>query len=179
MSEVRPSLRLRALAALTGAALALVTTYAIWASTSAADSTPPASSGCAIASETKGAPAGTPEAGAKCIENSMHDIYFGANLLTIPANTDVKVIFDNAGAAEHTFVISDHNNKDVKNLDIKLAVQPGKSGEVTINAPAGTYYFWCDIPGHEAAGMWGLLKVVDNGPISAQSVDNPKDAVSS
>ena len=24
-------------------------------------------------------------------------------------------------------------------------------------APAGKYYFWCDIPGHEAAGMWGYI----------------------
>ncbi|MEZ4532433.1 MAG: cupredoxin domain-containing protein [Thermomicrobiales bacterium] len=176
MSVVRPSIRLRAFAVIVGFALALAASYAIWMSVSAADATPPASSGCAKASETKGAPAGTPEAGASCIENSMHDIYFGANLLTIPANTDVKVIFDNAGAAEHTFVLSDHNNKDVKNLDIKLSVQPGKSGEVTINAPAGTYYFWCDIPGHEPAGMWGILKVTDNGPITAQSVDNPKEA---
>jgi uncharacterized cupredoxin-like copper-binding protein len=73
-------------------------------------------------------------------------------------------------------VINDHNNKDVKNLNINVAVDPGKTGEVTINAPAGTYYFWCDIPGHEQAGMWGILKVEDNGKITAQSVDDPKSA---
>ena len=176
MTEVRPARRLSAMAALAAIALALMATVSLWGVSRAADGTPPPAAGCAAASETKGAPAGTPVADAKCVEEEMHDIYFGANLITIPADTDVKFIFQNAGAAQHTFVISDHNNKDVKNLDINVAVNPGETGETTINAPAGTYYFWCDIPGHEAAGMWGILKVEENGAISAQSVDNPKDA---
>ena len=103
-----------------------------------------------------------------------HDIYWGANLITIPADTDVKIEIRNEGAAVHTFVINDHNNKDVKNLEINESLDPGATTEVTINAPAGTYYFWCDIPGHEQAGMWGILNVEDNGKISAQSVDDPK-----
>ena len=147
-----------------------------WGTTRAADGTPAPPAGCAMASATKGAPAGTPVADAKCVEIDMHDIYFSANLVTIPANTDVKFVFKNEGAAQHTFVISDHNNKDVENLKINVAVNPGETQETTINAPAGTYYFWCDIPGHEQAGMWGILKVTDNGPITAASVDNPKDA---
>lgn len=169
--------RLRAIALAIGLGCTLLTVSLLWGAAQAADSTPASgTSGCAMASETKGAPAGTPAAEANCIEDDMHDIYFGANLLTVPADTDVKVIFHNVGAAEHTFVISDHNNQDVENLDINLAVQPGETGETTINAPAGTYYFWCDIPGHEAAGMWGILKVEENGPITAQSVDDPKAA---
>jgi uncharacterized cupredoxin-like copper-binding protein len=175
MPEIRPNRSLRAATAAAAVMLALLATVSIWGATRAADGTPPAA-GCAVASTTKGAPAGTPVADAKCVEIDMHDIYFGANLVTIPADTDVKIVLENAGAAQHTFVINDHENKDVKNLEINVAVDPGKTGETTINAPAGTYYFWCDIPGHEAAGMWGILKVEENGPITAQSVDNPKDA---
>ena len=106
----------------------------------------------------------------------MYDIYFGANLITIPADTDVKFVLPNEGAALHTFVINDQENPDVENLDIKVEVNPGESGETTINAPAGTYNFWCDVPGHKAAGMWGILKVEDDGAIAAQNVDNPKEA---
>jgi uncharacterized cupredoxin-like copper-binding protein len=176
MSKFRPARRTAALASVVVMTLALMAIAALWSVARAADSTPPPATGCAMASETKGAPAGTPTADAKCVEDDMHDIYFGANLITIPSNTDVKFVFHNVGAAEHTFVISDHNNKDVKNLDINLSVKPGETGEITINAPAGDYYFWCDIPGHEAAGMFGMMKVTDDGAISAQSVDNPKDA---
>ncbi len=169
--------RTRMLAVTSALTLALLVTMVAWGTTRAADSTPASGTkGCAVASTTKGDPAGTPVADAKCVEVDMHDIYFSANLITIPANTDVKIELKNEGAAQHTFVISDHNNKDVKNLDINVAVNPGETGETTINAPAGTYYYWCDIPGHEAAGMWGILKVEDKAPISAQSVDNPKES---
>lgn len=176
MSEFRPVRRSHALAGAIAMAVTLLATIAFLGVARAADGTPAVPTGCAMASETKGAPAGTPVANATCVEDDMHDIYYGANLISIPADTEVTFVFHNVGAAEHTFVITDHNNKDVKNLDINLAVQPGETGEVTINAPAGDYYFWCDIPGHEQAGMWGILKVSDNGAISAQSVDNPKDA---
>lgn len=176
MSEFRPVRRLSVVTATVAVALALLATLSLWGATRAQDSTPSPSAGCAVASETKGAPAATPVADATCVEVSMHDIYFGANLITIPADTDVKFVIPNEGAAGHTFVINDHNNEDVKNLEINVAVDPGKTEETTINAPAGTYYFWCDIPGHEAAGMWGILKVEDKGAITAQSVDNPKEA---
>jgi uncharacterized cupredoxin-like copper-binding protein len=30
---------------------------------------------------------------------------------------------------------------------------------VVINLPAGTYQFWCTVPGHRDAGMTGTLTV--------------------
>ncbi|HET9658760.1 MAG TPA: cupredoxin domain-containing protein [Thermomicrobiales bacterium] len=177
MSDNQPTIRLRVLASAAALMLALLGVVALWGTANAADGTAtPAATGCAMASATKGDPAGTPTADAKCVEVDAHDIYWSANLITIPADTDVKFEIRNEGAAAHTFVINDHNNKDVKNLEINEALDPGSTTEVTINAPAGTYYFWCDIPGHEQAGMWGILKVEDNGKISAQSVDDPKSA---
>jgi uncharacterized cupredoxin-like copper-binding protein len=89
----------------------------------------------------------------------MVDIAFQPNELTIPANTDVTLTIQNTGASQHNFVINDHNNDGKQNLNIKVEVSPGQSGTVTINAPAGDYYFWCDVPGHEAAGMYGTLHV--------------------
>ena len=55
------------------------------------------------------------------------------------------------GAALHTFVIDE--------LDVKVEVQPGANGTATINAPAGTYTFYCDVPGHREAGMEGTLTI--------------------
>ena len=37
----------------------------------------------------------------------------------------------------------------------------------TINAPAGVYYFFCNEPGHEQAGMIGYLTVADNATITS------------
>jgi uncharacterized cupredoxin-like copper-binding protein len=176
MSEVRSVRRLPFSVALAAIVLALLATLTFWGVARAQDSTPAPSAGCAKASETKGDPAGTPAAEANCVEVGMHDIYFDANLITIPADTDVKFVLPNEGAALHTFIINEHNNDDVENLDINVAADPGETGETTINAPAGTYYFWCDIPGHEQAGMWGILKVEEDGAISAQSVDDPREA---
>ena len=177
MSEIRPAARLRIPAAIAAITLALFATTALWGATFAADATPPpAVTGCARAADSKGASPGTPETGATCVEITMHDLYWGANLVTIPANTDVTFVIRSDAAATHSFDISDHNNKDVTNLKVDLDVDPGKQGTVIVNAPAGTYYFYCDVPGHEQAGMWGILKVEDGATISAQSVDNPKSA---
>lgn len=177
MSDVQPTVRLRAFAVATALMFALLGSVALWGTAHAADSTAtPATTGCATASTTKGAPAGTPVADAACVNVGMFDIYFGANYITIPADTDVTFNLVNNGAAQHDFSITDHNNKDVKNLNISQTVDPGKTAEVKINAPEGTYYFYCNIPGHEQAGMWGMLKVVKGGPITAQSVDDAKKA---
>ncbi len=177
MSEIRSGARLRGLAAIAAIALALFATTALWGAAHAADATPPPGGvGCAHAAETKGASPGTPEAGATCVEITMHDLSWGANLITIPANTDVTFVIQSDATETHSFDISDHHNQHVSNLKVDLDVNPGKQGTVTINAPAGTYYFYCDVPGHEQAGMWGILKVEDGAKISAQNVDNPTGA---
>jgi glucose/arabinose dehydrogenase/plastocyanin len=79
------------------------------------------------------------------------DIDWNPNEMTIPANTDVTVTIPNHGAALHTFVIEE--------LGIKVEMAPGETKEVVINAPAGTYDYICDVPGHEEAGMVGTLRV--------------------
>jgi uncharacterized cupredoxin-like copper-binding protein len=38
-------------------------------------------------------------------------------------------------------------------------VAPGDTVSATINAPAGTYEFYCNVPGHKQAGMFGTLTV--------------------
>lgn len=107
----------------------------------------------AAASPAAGAPAagGSDEAASQEVTITMHDIYFDPAELTIPANTPVKVVLPNQGAAVHDFSID--------SLGISVTVNPGETGEVVINAPAGEYDFYCNIPGHKDAGMVGKLTV--------------------
>ena len=35
----------------------------------------------------------------------------------------------------------------------------GDTETLTLNLPAGTYTFYCNVPGHRAAGMEGTLTV--------------------
>ena len=69
----------------------------------------------------------------------------------ISANTDVTVALVNEGAAMHNFSIDE--------LKIDVDLPPGQTKQITINAPAGTYQFYCNVPGHRAAGMIGTLTV--------------------
>jgi plastocyanin len=82
---------------------------------------------------------------------TMVDIAFQPDSLTIPANTDVTVSLPNTGAALHNFSVDE--------LGISVDVAPGDTGSATINAAAGTYEFYCNVPGHKEAGMLGTLTV--------------------
>ncbi len=80
------------------------------------------------------------------------DIAFEPEALTIPANTDVVVLLPNNGAAQHNFSIDA--------LGISVDQAPGQTDQkTTINAPAGTYEYYCNVPGHKQAGMVGTLTV--------------------
>jgi glucose/arabinose dehydrogenase/uncharacterized cupredoxin-like copper-binding protein len=103
---------------------------------SAAEATPAAASGSDAATETT-------------VE--MVDIAFNPSSLTIPADTDVTVSLPNTGAALHNFSIDE--------LGIDVDVAAGDTGSATINAPAGDYEFYCNVPGHKEAGMLGTLTV--------------------
>jgi uncharacterized cupredoxin-like copper-binding protein len=59
----------------------------------------------------------------------------------------IHIVQDNAGAITHTFVIDGQ--------DFKLTNDA--SGDIDL--AAGDYVFYCDVPGHRAAGMEGTLTV--------------------
>ena len=79
------------------------------------------------------------------------DIAFKPTELTIKANTPTTIEITNTGAAEHDFSIDE--------LGIAVNLPPGATETVEINAPAGTYQYYCNIPGHKEAGMVGTLTV--------------------
>ena len=130
--------------------------------------TPTVPEACPAATPTPGTPTPT-----DCVVIGENDIFFSPNLITIPADTPVRVSIVNHGATTHNFSITDHGNAGLQNLNISVDTNPGQTGETTINAPEGTYYFFCDVPGHEQAGMRGYLTVKKDAQIStahAQSV---------
>ena len=94
--------------------------------------------------------AGTP-VGAAAYEVVLNDIFFTPSELTIPADTPVTISLPNNGAASHNFSIDE--------LDISIDLAPGEVKEVEINAPAGVYEYYCNVPGHREAGMVGTLTV--------------------
>ena len=134
--------------ALTAAALAPAIAVLVPRLSEAQESSPTASPAAS--------PSASPIAGDE-VEIGAYDIYFDPKEVTIKADTEIKIEVENHGVTLHTFIINDHKNENLPFDPIKLSIDPGKKEEVKLKAPAGKYYFWCDIPGHEAAGMWGYI----------------------
>jgi len=66
---------------------------------------------------------------------------------------DINIGYANDGTMAHTLLVA---GKD----GFRLAVDGGtKTASGKINLPAGQYTLYCDIPGHEAAGMKATLTV--------------------
>ena len=90
--------------------------------------------------------------GAAPLSLDLEDIKFSKDALEIPANVETTIHLTNTGATAHDFSIDE--------LKISTGdIAPGASVDVKINAPAGTYTYYCNVPGHEAAGMKGTLTV--------------------
>ena len=87
----------------------------------------------------------------EALEVESYEIYFEPDELSIPADTDVTVQLPNVGAAQHNFSIDE--------LGISVDIAPGATEETVINAPAGEYEYYCNVPGHKEAGMEGTLTV--------------------
>jgi plastocyanin len=104
----------------------------------------------ALTAATPVATAATPAAiGQLTVES--YDIYFQPTQLIIPADTPTTASLPNLGAAVHSFVVDA--------LGINVQIPPGATEQAVIAAPAGTYEYYCDVPGHRAAGMVGTLSV--------------------
>lgn len=69
--------------------------------------------------------------------------------VSVPAGAAVSVTLENRGVVEHDVTIDD--------LGFQLHADPGEANSATLTAPAGTYEFYCSIPGHREAGMRGTL----------------------
>ena len=96
-------------------------------------------------------PSPAPEAAALIIEAS--EFKFEPSELTISSAGSTTFTLVNKGVVEHDFTIDE--------LDaFQIAVPIGRTSEGTLTDPApGTYEFYCTVPGHKAAGMFGTLVI--------------------
>lgn len=81
----------------------------------------------------------------------LADIFYMPPQLGIPPDTEVALTLANLGRTRHTF--------NVDALGIHVELQPGEMTTTILDAPAGTYEFYCSVPGHKEAGMVGTLAV--------------------
>jgi plastocyanin len=72
---------------------------------------------------------------------------------------DVTIDFQNNEPLEHDVAVADSSGKVLGKTDL---VTSG-SASTSINLPAGTYAFYCTVPGHREAGMLGSL-IATGGP---------------
>ena len=80
------------------------------------------------------------------------DMYFEPDTISAPAG-EIEITLENVGGVEHDFLVEEAGDELVVHSD------PGETNTGTINLEAGTYTFYCDVPGHREAGMEGTLEV--------------------
>ncbi|MBI2975700.1 MAG: cupredoxin domain-containing protein [Chloroflexi bacterium] len=80
------------------------------------------------------------------------DIAYDANAITAQAGQTLNVTFVNDGTLDHSFIIDGvlGEQKAAAGHTITFSFTPGS---------AGTYEFYCAVPGHKQAGMVGTLTV--------------------
>lgn len=76
---------------------------------------------------------------------------FTPDSISIAAGSTEVVVDNSAGVVEHDFTIDA--------LDVEIYAAPGTTESEVIEFEAGTYEFYCSIPGHREAGMEGTLTV--------------------
>ena len=80
------------------------------------------------------------------------DMRFEPKEFEVPADTEFTLVVKNAGQIPHDFKC------DPLGLSTGT-IDSGAEATVTINAPAGSYQFYCSIIGHRQAGMIGTVHV--------------------
>jgi uncharacterized cupredoxin-like copper-binding protein len=123
---------------------------------SSGSDTPPSDRGSVATPEAK-APAASGNAGARATVSAAADGSLAFNTDSIEAKAgEVTVVLDNPSSSgiEHGIAVSG-NGVDQEGK----VVQPGSDSTVKVKLRAGTYVFFCPVPGHEEAGMKGTLTV--------------------
>jgi plastocyanin len=129
-------------------------------STSSAASSAPSSSATATASSTATATASSTAAAGASSSLSIAAspsgmLMFTKNTLTAKAGK-ITITFTNDSPLGHNFTLQQGTSGAV------IAATPtfqGGTKTLTVDLKAGTYTYYCSVPGHRAAGMHGTLTV--------------------
>jgi plastocyanin len=103
----------------------------------------------ALAACASSAPAGA----AGSVTVTASEFKFSPATINATAGQTVNLTVVNSGAVVHTWVLDQGN--------VKVSVNSGQTVTQSFTAPStpGTYKFYCDVPGHQEAGMIGQLIV--------------------
>ncbi len=86
----------------------------------------------------------------------MADFKFSQSTVNVSTGS-AQLYLVNAGSAAHDMVVIDAGGKVVAKSEL---VQAGNSAPFKLDKlAAGTYMFYCDVPGHRESGMEGRLVV--------------------
>lgn len=92
------------------------------------------------------------ERGGSTITVSVKEFAFDPKELTLQAGKATTIALKNEGAVEHDFTI------DNPAFKLKALATKTETGQLTIPT-AGSYTFYCSVPGHRQAGMEGKATV--------------------
>lgn len=80
---------------------------------------------------------------------SATEFAFDPGSIEVSAGAAATVTLTNKGTVEHDITVDA--------LSVKIYATPGQTVSGTVTAAAGSYEFYCSIPGHKQAGMVGTL----------------------
>ncbi len=98
---------------------------------------------------------GTPVtvAAGKTVKMTLTDFSFDPNTLTVAKGTKVTIAVSNPTPLQHTFTL------DAFGVDQSISPNGGTATVSFTPTTAGTYYWYCKVPGHAQLGMVGKLTV--------------------
>lgn len=85
-------------------------------------------------------------------------MYFQPDVITVSAGDQVTFVIENEGSVDHEFESGEKGEAGVA----EIIIPPGRTRRVAWTAPSqpAVYTFYCDLPGHRAAGMEITLRVI-------------------
>jgi len=125
---------------------------------SSSSSSSTASTAAGTTSTAAGTPStatGTPAAAPVAIAADASALAFDKTAITVPAG-DATFNFNNPASIPHNFSIKGADGTEV---GATATVTGQAAPPLTVTLKAGTYTFYCSVPGHEAGGMKGTLTV--------------------
>ncbi len=95
----------------------------------------------------------TTDEGVTITVSLLDTMSFEPSSITVAPGDEVTVILSNKGTLPHNFTI--------EGLGVSVDVAPGETSETTFTAPTspGEHKIYCNVLGHEGAGMVGSFTV--------------------
>ena len=86
------------------------------------------------------------------VQLTAKDIIWSQDLIEVEVGQKVRLNLANAGALDHDLVIKD--------LGVDIPLAPGENAVIeVVFTEAGTFEYICSVPGHQEAGMQGVIVV--------------------